>query len=248
MNILKGQHWAVIPSRADSQRFPGKALVRLRSGTLIERAIETALMVQGINKVIVNTNDLKIKEYITAISSFPEAKRVSLYERSDALAQVNTRIDDTLISMIQSFNEVPEFIHLIQLTSPCTRVFDIEDAIEMLDCQDDFDSVQLITKVSNTNHAFSQRRMNQGAVEFCYPEEREKSYNSQLKPTYYVFAGYIGFRVESLLKYDNIWGKLSIGIIGHPECAIDIDTKEDLKFAEFYLRNKEEEVKYASGF
>jgi CMP-N-acetylneuraminic acid synthetase len=98
----------------------------------------------------------------------------------------------------------------------------------------------LVTNISNAHHAYSQRYINNnGEINFCYREERDKSYNSQRKPARYAFAGYIGFKAVSLLKYGNIWGERSLPIIGGPECSIDIDTKEDLEYAEFILRRRE---------
>ena len=73
--------------------------------------------------------------------------------------------------------------------------------------------------------------MKEGVVEFAYPEERAKHYNSQRKPTHYSFAGYVAFRVGSLRKYGNIWGEKSIGIEAEAIEGIDIDTREDLENA-----------------
>lgn len=238
MNILKGQHWAVIPSRANSQRFPEKALTILCGETLIDRAIKTVLSTKRIDHVVVSTNDKKLSKRLPV--------SVMVHWRPDEYAQPDTRIDDTLINMVENLDECGEFLHLVQLTSPFIHYSYIETGINLLETRKDIDSAQLVTKVSNANHAFSQRHINDnGDIQFCYREDRDKNYNSQRKPSRYVFAGYVGFRVVSLLKYGTIWGERSLPIIGGTECAIDIDTEEDLEYAEFYLRKKKGEVKYA---
>ena len=226
----KGQHWAVIPSRANSSRFPDKALALLDGETLIERAINTALSANGIEKVVVSTNDKKL------IKRLPSS--VILHWRMDEYAQADTKIDDTLLNMVGELTEAV-YWHLIQLTSPFINAGHIEEGVSLLNSHPEADSVQLVTKISNANHAFSQRHIsNRGEMEFCYREDRDKHYNSQRKPERYAFAGYIGFRTVSLLKQGSIWGGRSLPIIGGQECAIDIDSKADLEYAEFIQRRK----------
>ncbi len=235
----KGQHWAVIPSRANSARFSDKALAFLCGETLIDRAIRTAKLSRGIDGIIVSTNDKKLAKRLPA--------SIVVHWRPDEYAQNDTRIDDTLLNMIDSIPG-PTYWHLIQLTSPFIHYSHIEEGIALLDQHSEADSVQLVTKISNAQHAYSQRHITEnGEIQFCYREEREQSYNSQRKPSRYAFAGYVGFRAVSLQKNGNIWGERSYPIIGEQECAIDIDTKEDLEFAEFYLTRKQEEVRYASS-
>src|SRR3990167_6616443 len=112
MNTLKGQHWAVIPSRANSQRFPGKALAWWGGTTLLGHAISTCLGVREIDRVIVSSNDSAVWEKVS------QDDIVHLYKRPDEYAQITTRIDDTLINMVENMEDIPEFIHLVQLTSP----------------------------------------------------------------------------------------------------------------------------------
>jgi len=230
MNIIKGQHWAVIPSRANSRRFPGKALALLDRESLLERAIGTAKIL--IKIVIVSTNDQKV------IEKLPDD--VLLHRRPEHLATgIGYKIDDALIDMIKTLPEIGEYLHLIQLTSPFTTHEHIEVGIRLLSNNSNISSVQLVTVVSNTQHAFSQRIIEGSFIKFRYPEDRERCFNAQLKPIHYAFAGHVGFRTESLLRHGNIWGEKSLPLIGSPECAIDIDTPADLEYAEFILRRKE---------
>jgi len=245
MNIIKGQHWAVIPSRANSQRFPGKALACLCGSVLVERAIETAFMAQGIKTIIINTNDESVKWYVVGLQKIRHGRMV-IHERQEEVARPNTRIDDTLIDMVKNMDEVPEFLHLIQLTSPFIHYSHVQEGNAVLNTND-IDSVQLVAPVSNTQHAYSQRVINDGEIEFRYKKDRESCFNSQSKPVFYAFGGYVGFRTQSLLKTGCIWGETSLPIIGGPECLIDIDTPEDLQFAEAYLKVKQEEVRYAAA-
>lgn len=234
MNILEGQHWVVIPSRANSQRFHNKALAELSGETLIDRAIRTARKTLCMtNNIVVSTND---HELIKKIPPY-----IGIHVRPDEYAESNTRIDDTLIDLIYTLKEVPEYIHLVQLTSPFIKDEHILTGLNILHTFKYLDSVQLIAPIPNAYHAYSQRVIDGNRVGFKYPIEREECYNSQLKPKHYAFCGYIGFKTASLLKYNNIWGKESMPIVGSSDCLIDIDTPEDMQFAEFILEkgNKE---------
>ena len=64
----------VIPARHASTRYPGKPLVELRGATgealsLIRRSWEAAQQVQGIDRVIVATDDERIAEHATAFGA-----------------------------------------------------------------------------------------------------------------------------------------------------------------------------------
>ena len=56
----------IIPARYESKRFPGKPLVKLRGSkgekkTLIQRSWEAAKKVRGVDRVLVSTDDDRIK-------------------------------------------------------------------------------------------------------------------------------------------------------------------------------------------
>ncbi len=63
-----------IPARYASQRYPGKPLVALKgasgqSQTLIERSWRAAMAVSGVDRVVVSTDDLRIKEAAEAFGA-----------------------------------------------------------------------------------------------------------------------------------------------------------------------------------
>ena len=64
----------VIPARFASTRYPGKPLVELKGATgeaksLIKRSWEAAMMVQGVDKVVVATDDDRIREAAEAFGA-----------------------------------------------------------------------------------------------------------------------------------------------------------------------------------
>jgi CMP-N-acetylneuraminic acid synthetase len=225
-------HIGVIPARKGSKRFPGKNRAKLEGQSLFQIQVEKSL--QALDGTIINTDDEKIPND-SGIVKF--GGNIKTFRRPEELAQDNTRIDDVLLHMVCATNiQKNDIIHLLQPTSPFLSIETIEKAKKIMDFMHHTDSVQSIYKVGNTNHAYSQRIIKDGWMQFAYPEEREECYNSQKKPDHFVFAGYVCFRVSSLLENKSIWGRKSIGIMVEELETFDIDTREDLENAIRFTR------------
>ncbi|HDY89673.1 MAG TPA: hypothetical protein ENH82_16365 [bacterium] len=231
-------HIGIIPARAGSKRFPGKNRAELGGVPLWRMAVDKSL--QSTDLTIVSTDDVKI---IDQIFADPD-ERIKFSRRPKHLVDGQSyRIDDVLIEMvpilIRNYMVSPEdIIHLFQCTSPFVSRGTIEAGIKVFADYPDADSVQSLCEVSNTLHAYSQRVYRDGYVRFAFPSEREVHFNSQTKPAHYSFAGYVACRVSSLLKHNNIWGKKAVGLSVNPLEMTDIDTEEDLKFAEACINSR----------
>ncbi|MCP3681619.1 MAG: hypothetical protein GY861_02920 [bacterium] len=210
-------HIGVIPARAGSQRFVGKNRAELNGTMLWEIAVNKSLIVM--DRTIINTDDEHIQ---------PE--NCERYKRPKYLS--DGRIDDVLLEMANTLElEDTDYLHLFQPTNPFTEIETIKTGRNFLEHLLYLDSVQSTRKVPNIYHAYSQRIIKDGFIRFAYPEERNKCFNSQLKPNHYVFAGYVACKVGSLREYNSIWGYESIGIPASQIEMVDIDTREDLESA-----------------
>ena len=219
-------HIGIIPARAGSKRFPGKNRAKLNGKPLWLIAYKKAT--ENLDKYYVNTDDPGI---LPAFKEIPP-----IYERPKHLRDgMSYRIDDVLIEMAKTLKfDKNDILHLLQPTNPFVSHETIQKG-KNADWEK-IDSVQSIWKVPNTLHAYSQRKKNGDFLEFVFPELRNKYFNSQRKPDFYSFGGYVACKVGSLFKYNNIWGKRSVGIEIPFIETIDIDTAEDLKHAEQLAR------------
>jgi CMP-N-acetylneuraminic acid synthetase len=195
-------HIGVVPARAGSKRFPGKNRAKLNGMALWIHAVDKSL--EFLDLTYVNSDDKEIK--------FASEESHFFYTRPKHLRDGQSyRIDDVLIEMAQTLKwKDDDVIHLLQPTNPFTSRVTILKGKNA--AWDYLDSVQSIWRVPNTLHAYSQRVVVDDEVKFVFPDMREKHYNSQRKPNFYSFAGYVACKVGSLLKYNNIWGERSLGI------------------------------------
>lgn len=216
-------HIGIIPARAGSTRFPGKNRAKLGNIPLWKIGVNKSLKL--LDKTIVNTDDDLI---------LMSGAKCMFYLRPGHLRDgTSYRIDDVLIDMAKTLNfDDSDIIHLFQPTNPFIGISTVLAGKEAFN--EDIDSVQSIWKVPNTLHAYSQRKIDNGFVEFA-DRRRDGAYNSQRKPDYYAFAGYVACKVRSLFQHGNIWGEKSVGIEVNQIEAIDIDTKEDYEFAKKFI-------------
>jgi CMP-N-acetylneuraminic acid synthetase len=134
MNIL-----AFIPARGNSKSIPGKNIKLLAGKPLIAYSIESAFKCNL--PVIVSTDSLAIK-------MVSEKYGAKVMIRPDKLAKDDTAMIDVLKSEVLKINPSPEFVLLLQPTSPLRLTVHIKSAISYLENNlDRFDSVISVEKV-----------------------------------------------------------------------------------------------------
>lgn len=158
---------AYIPARAGSKRLPGKNIKDFMGKPLIAYAIEQALAMPFIDRVIVDTES----EEIAAIAKQYGADVPFL--RPNELAQDDSNVIDTIIYTLDRLKEdegyVPTHLLILQTTSPLREPEDIErswkkiletDATAVITvCQihpklynvDDEDTLHLVNNSDNTS-------------------------------------------------------------------------------------------------
>ncbi|MFQ5989772.1 MAG: 3-deoxy-manno-octulosonate cytidylyltransferase [Candidatus Methylomirabilales bacterium] len=91
----------VIPARYASSRFPGKPLAHLRGRPLIQHVYEQARRSRALARVVVATDDLRIRDVVAAFGG--EAQLTEKHHRSgtDRVAEVATSLSSQLVVNIQ---------------------------------------------------------------------------------------------------------------------------------------------------
>lgn len=115
-----------IPARYASQRYPGKPLVALRgasgkSQTLIERSWRAAMAVSGVDRVVVSTDDNRIREVAEAFGA-------EVVMTSEACRNGTERCAETL----QNINANYDIVVNLQGDAPLTPAWFVESLVQGL--------------------------------------------------------------------------------------------------------------------
>lgn len=81
------RHFALIPARYGSTRFPGKALAELLGKPLIQWVYEQTRLVQGLHDIFVATDDIRIKDCVEGFGGQAIMTRSDHPSGSDRLAE-----------------------------------------------------------------------------------------------------------------------------------------------------------------
>ena len=232
MKINDRDIWGIIPARGGSKSIPLKNLVNLNGRPLIEYVIKAAKASGMISRIICSTDHHQIK-------SFCLAQDIEVQMRPDALSADDTNVLDVLLYLLQQFQKtegvLPFAVALLQPTSPFTLTYHIDSCVQRLRENDSANSAQTVSAFPHNYHAFNQRVIEGGSVAFRFSKERQKYYNKQTKPKFYVFGNVVVVRSAALLQRKEIFANPSMPNIIPFHYALDVDGPEDLEIAEWYL-------------
>jgi N-acylneuraminate cytidylyltransferase len=105
---------AVIPARAGSKGLPGKNTALIDGKSLIQLAIESALSIPEITRVVVTSDDVSVQKIALDLGA-------EVVVRPVELAQDNTPIESAILHALHSLNlktTVKDVLTIIQPTSP----------------------------------------------------------------------------------------------------------------------------------
>ena len=92
---------AVIPARFQSKRLPGKPLAELLGKTMVERVYERACAAQLVDRVLVATDDTRIRDVVTGFGGEAVMTSPSHPSGSDRIAEAVQGLDVELVVNVQ---------------------------------------------------------------------------------------------------------------------------------------------------
>lgn len=223
-----------IPIKANSERVPGKNLRLLNGKRLYEYIIENSIEASCFDEIYVDTNSKEVKEYC-------EKKRVNVIERKEELARSSANGNDLLMYHLQQHPEYDFYFQLFA-TAPFLQADTIRKCAEHLTNSNKYDSCFTATE----NFGFYWLNGNPINYRPCVlPRSQD------MMPMIEETTGMYGITKESLQKYRcRIGSKPYIHIISKFE-AVDINTEEDFRIAEYigmtYWNDKKVNLELKSG-
>jgi CMP-N-acetylneuraminic acid synthetase len=224
---------ALIPARGGSKRFPGKNLHPLMGRPLVAHPVEAAARSRLVGRVIISTDD------DTIASAARQAGADVPFMRPAELAQDSSSVIDAAIYTVQELerreNYVPEYIVLLQPTTPVIADGQIDRAVEMAR-RHDADSVVAVSEVDTINHPYNIRTIaDDGTIAFWQERPHYQYYAAAPRPKFYHAANMWLTRRETLVGARRLEGARNFPMIVDPVYASDIDYEADLLRIEAYL-------------
>jgi len=224
---------AFIPARGGSKGILGKNIVEVGGKPLIAWTIEAALKSAVCDRVIVSTDDSEIaavaKKYGAEIP----------WLRPSKLAQDDSAIIDCMIYELDRLKSdqdyVPDFIMLLQATSPLRTFKDIKNAVHL---QSEKSASSVLSVCEAPTHPYLMKKVDQESNLSSFmtvPMLETKLYRQNL-PTVYVLNGAIYLlEVDMLLKERSLYGDRATAYIMPVHQSHDIDTHLDLSFIDMLI-------------
>jgi CMP-N,N'-diacetyllegionaminic acid synthase len=226
---------AIIPARGGSRGIHGKNLVSLCGQPLIQYTIDASKNSKTISRTILSSDSNEIIEYCKAWGIEVPFKRPRELARDDTL--MIDVVKHILQFLKESENYTPDFILILQPTSPLRTAKHIDDAVELLE-KTGCDSVVTVVEVPHQYNPMSVMKIVNGRLIPFLEGEGTTRLSRQTKPKVYARNGAAVYAVRytTIMQYNNFFGKDSRPLIMKHEESVDIDTDFDLQLAESLLK------------
>jgi len=230
---MKPKVLGIITARGGSKGIPGKNIKSLLGKPLISYTIEEAKKSGVFDRLILSTDSEEIAEVAKKYNcEVPFIRPVELAE--DQVSHLPV-IQHAVTWLKNKENYYPDYIMILQPTSPLRRDFHIKEAVDLL-LRNDADSV---LSVVETNNKQILNLDNSGFLKLCNGDPIYKRIDRrQFLPKSYISAGLIYlFKTDLLFSENpNFYGESTLPYIIDNKYVADIDNLGDWKEAEEKLK------------
>ena len=221
---------AFIPARAGSKGVVRKNLRKVGGRPLIAIAIETALAVHSIDRVVVTTN-------CEDTAQVARTYGVELIRRPDALAADDTPTGPVIAHALEVLDRErslrPGIVVLLQCTSPLRSADDVDGALDLF-AEPSVDCVTSVVQVGD-EHPGRMYSIAQARLRPLFPEW-EQQRRQDLPPVYRRNGAVYAMRTPAFLREGSMIGRNAAPYVMPAERSVNIDTEVDLALAEAMLR------------
>ena len=214
----------LIPARGGSKGVPGKNKKKVCGKPLIEYTIEEALDSKLIDEIWVSTDD---EELISIAKQYEEIK---IHIRETSLATDTSPIIDTILAVLMASRRYWEAVVLLQPTSPIRYGRQIDEAIKMLECNPEANSVISVCAMNDV-HPSRMYWKDDNSLQPILPEAEERR-RQEIKPAYFRNGAIYVTRTSALFRERKVMTKPSIAYEMPSYQLLNIDEPRDMLIAE----------------
>lgn len=224
----------IIPARGGSKGLKKKNVKLLGGKPLIAWTIDEAGKSKFIDRIIVSTEDKEI-------ANISKEHNAEVIVRPDELAQDTSLTIDVVFHVIDKLKEndyIPDYILLLQCTSPLRTVIHIDEAIQkFLDNRDHCDSLISVSKVEHPPWWYKKIDSDGRLIDFI-EYDKAKFVRRQDFPEVYDENGAIFIAKKDILyKYRDFETDRTIPYMMDTNSSLDIDTEIDFLLVEHILKS-----------
>jgi CMP-N-acetylneuraminic acid synthetase len=223
----------LITARGGSKSIPQKNVKPLAGKPLIAWTIEAALRAQRLSRVIVSTDDEEIARVAREWGAeVPFMRPVELAQDDSPHLDV---IRHALRWLEAEEESEPEYLMLLQPTSPLRTTADIDASIILAELRE-ADAVISVCQTHDHPYLSKQITPDGKLLDFV---EKPRGYlpRQKLPPAYSLNGAIYVVRRDVLMERDDWYTDRTFAYIMPPERSLDIDSPWDLHLVELILRD-----------
>jgi CMP-N,N'-diacetyllegionaminic acid synthase len=225
---------AVMPARGGSKAIPRKNLAALAGKPLIVWTIEAARASQCLSRLVVSTDDSEIADVAAASGAGVP------FIRPAELAQDETPAIEPILHAVDWLNKHegyrPDFVMILQPTSPLRQAEDIDAAVKIAHEQ----KADAVVSVSPAHkHPFWMKRVTKdGRLEDFFEQRKQYVRRQDLPPAFELNGAIYLVKREVLIESKTFYTDRTFAYVMPHERAVDVDDSWDLYLADLILRNR----------
>ncbi len=220
--IVKPKILAIIPARGNSKGIPRKNIKLLCGKPLIAYTIEQSNSSKLIDETIVSTDDKEIKKISIHYGS-------KVIDRPAEISTDNANMESCISHVLESVKA--DIVILLQPTSPLRKISTINNAIKIF--LDNFETYDSLIPVFPIESKIGKIRKNRYIPNYPLGSRRQ-----DLERLYKECGTIFIFKTAHVGSKNMFGERIMPFVISDYEESIDIDTLDDLKIAEFFMRSK----------
>ncbi len=216
----------IIPARGGSKSIPWKNITNLHGKPLIAYTIEAALN-SDLSRVVVSTDAEKI-------ANVARDYNVEVMMRPAELARDDTPTLPVLQHVVETIDEIFDYIVCLQPTSPFRSANNINEALKLFENNQKADTLVSMVKVPHNMNPYSIMKLNEKGYLDKYINQNNLVLRRQEKPAFYARNGpaILTLSIDRLMSGKLYTGK-TIPYLMTTINSIDIDTEEDILIADY---------------
>ena len=228
-----------IPARGGSKRIPHKNLLPIAGKSLLRRTIDTAIQADIFDKIVVSSDDPKVKEEVLRLG------QVSFHDRDPKLANDLARVPEVVHQFLSSVPDEARAEEIIVLLPPCPfrTATHLKEAYELFKRKNPSGFLVSVTRYDFPPQ-FALRwadDQEKTSLKLLQPEVYKETTRSQsveqlLHPNGAIYIS----SVPAFLQSKSFFTNPLIGYEMPPEDSFDIDWPHQLEIAKALLTTRNE--------